>query len=301
MARYKSNATRNASENASRQDWALALTELLQSSLSKGFLIGGGIFLLFAFIFLKPFRIVSAGERGVLMHFGNVQDTILDEGIHFTLPIVTSVKTLSVRVNKSEISAAASSKDLQTLTADIAVNWHIDPTKVNTIYQQLGDTEQIVAGILNPAVSEVVKAATAKQNAGQIITQRTALKEEIDTTLSNRLLPYGLVIDDVSLVNFSFSPEFSKSIEAKQVAEQEAKQAEYTALKAEKDAQATINRAKGQAEAQRLQDQTLSPNILQQQAIEKWDGQYPDVMTQGDAIPMLQILTGGEKTLPAGE
>ncbi len=292
MARSKS----NTSSNASRQDFVLLLINLLRSYSSKGFLIGGGLFLLFAFVFLKPFRIVSAGERGVLMHFGDVQDTILDEGIHFTLPIVTSVKTLSVRVNKSEISAAASSKDLQTLTADIAVNWHIDPTKVNTVYQQIGDVNQIVSGILNPAVSEVVKAATAKQNAGQIITQRTALKEEIDTTLSNRLLPYGLVIDDVSLVDFAFSPEFSKSIEAKQVAEQEAKQAEYTALKAEKDAQAMINRAKGQAEAQRLQERTLTANILQQQAIEKWDGRYPEVMMQGDTIPMLQIPTGGEKT-----
>jgi prohibitin 1 len=282
----------------SRQDFTLFLVDLFRASLSKGLLWGGGFFLLFAFLFLRPFRIVPAGERGVIMHFGDVQDTILGEGMHFTMPIVTSVETLSVRVQNSEISAAASSKDLQTLTADIALNWHIDPSQVNTIYQRVGDTEQIISGIITPAVSEVVKAATAKKNAEQIITQRTELKESIDTALRERLEPYGLLIDDVSLTNFSFSPEFSKSIEAKQVAEQEAKQAEYTALKAEKDAQATINRAKGQAEAQRLQDRTLSANILQQQAIEKWDGQYPDVMTQGDAIPMLQILTG-EKEQPA--
>ncbi len=226
------------------------------------------------------------------MHFGNVQDTILDEGMHFTMPIATSVKALSVRVNKNEISAAASSKDLQTLTADIAVNWHIDPSKVNTVYQQIGDAEQIIAGIINPAVSEVVKAATAKKNAEQIITQRTALKDEIDQALSDRMTPYGLIVDDVSLVNFSFSPEFSRSIEAKQVAEQEAKQASYTALKAEQEAQAEVNRAKGQAEAQRLQDKTLTPNILQQQAIEKWDGKFPEVMTQGGSVPLLQILNG---------
>ncbi|MFK8186110.1 MAG: prohibitin family protein [Phormidesmis sp.] len=278
--------------SSDRNNFLLFLIDVLRSSASFGTLAGGGFVFLLAFIFLKPFHIVQAGERGVVMKFGNVQDHILDEGMHFKAPIVTSVKTLSVRVNKNEISAAASSKDLQTLTAEIAVNWHIDPTRVNTVYQQIGDEDQIISRILNPAVSEVVKAATAKMNAEQIIRQRTALKEEIDTALSDRLQAYGLLVDDVSLVNFSFSPEFSRSIEAKQIAEQEAKQAEYTALKAEQDAQAEINRAKGKAEAQRLQDKTLTPNVLQQQAIEKWDGQFPQVMTGGETIPMLQILQG---------
>lgn len=283
-------STKHLADGSERKNFLLFLLDLFRSSATFGAIAGGGFFLLLIFVFLQPFHIVQAGERGVMMRFGNVQDDILDEGMHLTMPIVTSVKTLSVRVSKSEITAAASSKDLQTLTADIAVNWHIDPTRINTVYQQIGDEEQIVSGILEPAVSEVVKAATAKKNAEQIITQRTALKEEIDAALSDRLQPYGLLIDDVSLVDFAFSPEFSRSIEAKQVAEQEAKQAEYTALKAEQDAQATINRAKGQAEAQLLQDRTLSPNILQQQAIEKWDGQFPDVMTSSDTVPMLQIM-----------
>lgn len=266
----------------------------LRDQIKLPFLASGFLFIVIAFAFLKPFRIVNAGERGVLMNFGEVQDVVLDEGLHFTTPIVTSVRTVSVRVNKNEISAVASSKDLQTLTADIAINWHVDPTQVNTVYQQIGDLEQMVSRIIDPAVSEVVKAATAKKNAEEIITQRTELKEEIDSNLTERLAAYNLLVDDVSLVNFSFSEEFSRSIEAKQVAEQEAKQAEYTALKAEKDAQATINRAKGQAEAQRLQNQTLTENILQQQAIEKWDGSVPQVVTQEGATPFLQIMGGGQ-------
>lgn len=285
-------STGRSASGAERKNFLLFLLDVFRSSASFGAIAGGGFVLFLAFIFLKPFHIVQAGERGVVMKFGNVQDNILDEGMHLKTPLVTSVKNLSVRVNKNEISAASSSKDLQTLTVDIAVNWHIDPTRVNTVYQQIGDESQIISRILNPAVSEVVKAATAKMNAEQIITQRTALKEEIDTALSDRLQAYGLLVDDVSLVNFSFSPEFSRSIEAKQIAEQEAKQAEYTALKAEQDAQAEINRAKGKAESQRLLEQTLTPNVLQQQAIEKWDGQFPQVMTGGDATPMLQIVQG---------
>ncbi len=252
-------------------------------------LVTSSIFVLFCGMFLKPFTIVNAGERGVVMRFGKVQDRILDEGLHFITPVVTSVKTLTVRVQKNDINAEASSKDLQDVKTDVAVNWHIDPTKVNQVFQQVGNEDEIVIRIINPAVSEVVKAATAKKTAEEIITQRTALKEEIDLTLEERLLDYGILVDDVSLVNVSFSPEFAKAIEAKQIAEQEAKRAEFEALKAEKEAVAEVNRAKGQAEAQRLQRETLTSELLQKQAIDKWDGRFPTVLGGDGALPFINI------------
>lgn len=251
--------------------------------------IVGGIVFIIAALNLKPFAIVGAGERGVMMRFGKVQDAILDEGIQPILPIVTSVKTLSVRVHKTDLQADAASKDLQKITTDLAVNWNVDPAHVNQVFQQIGDEEQIVTSILSPAISEVLKAATSKKTAEEIITKRTELKTEIDNSLKKRLQPYGVIVRDVSLINFGFSPEFSKAIEAKQIAEQEAKQAEFTVKKATQDAQAAINRAKGQAEAQRLQRQTLTPEILQQQAIEKWNGQFPTVMGGGGTLPLINI------------
>ncbi|PSM49218.1 membrane protease subunit, stomatin/prohibitin [Chroococcidiopsis sp. CCALA 051] len=249
---------------------------------------GGIVLLIVAFIF-RPFAIVNVGQRGVMMQFGKVQEGILDEGLHAIVPFVTTVKTLSVRVQKSSFNADAASKDLQKVTTELAVNWHIDPTQVNKIFQRVGDEEQIVDGIVTPAVSEVLKAATAKKTAEEIITKRTDLKAEIDDALKSRLGDYGVMVDDVSLVNFSFSPEFSKAIESKQIAEQEAKQADFVALKATKEAQAEVNRAKGQAEAQRLQRLTLTPEILQKQAIEKWDGRFPTVMSGNSSIPLINI------------
>jgi regulator of protease activity HflC (stomatin/prohibitin superfamily) len=181
--------------------------------------------------FVRPFAIVNAGERGVVMQFGKVQDKVLDEGIHPIMPIVTSVKRLSVRVQQNSFNADAASKDLQKVSTQLAINWHIDTTQVNKVFQRVGDEQQIVLRIITPAVSEVLKAATAKKTAEEIITQRTSLKEEIDNALEARLAAYGVMVDDVSLVDFTFSPEFSKAIEAKQIAEQEAKQAEFTAMK----------------------------------------------------------------------
>jgi prohibitin 1 len=252
--------------------------------------LGGGIsLLLFISIFLRPFAIVNAGQRGVIMQFGKVQDAILDEGIHPIMPVVTSVKRLNVRVQQNSFKAGAASKDLQTITTELAVNWHIDPLKVNKVFQQVGDEDLIINGIITPAVSEVLKAATAKKTAEEIITKRTELKEEIDSNLKKRIEQYGILIDDVSLVNFSFSPEFSRAIESKQIAEQEAKQASFIAQKATQEAQAEVNRAKGQAEAQRLQRLTLTPELLQKQAIEKWDGRFPTVMGGNGAVPLINI------------
>jgi regulator of protease activity HflC (stomatin/prohibitin superfamily) len=248
----------------------------------------GGVLFLMLFGFLKPFVIINAGERGVVMRFGKVQNLVLDEGLH-PIPVVNTVKKLTVRVQKNDVNAEASSKDLQDIKMDIALNWHIEPVAVNKVFQRVGDEEQIVFRIISPAVSEVVKAATAKKTAEEIITKRTELKQEIDLQLKERLGSYGIGVDDVSLVNISFSPEFAKAIEAKQIAEQEAKRAEFEALKAEKQAQADVNRAKGQAEAQRLQRQTLTAELLQQQAIDKWDGKFPLVLGGEGALPFINI------------
>lgn len=258
-------------------------------NLKIGSYVTGGIVLLVGALLFRPFAIVNAGERGVVMQFGKVQDNVLDEGIHPILPIVTSVKRLSVRVQQNSFNADAASKDLQKVSTQLAINWHIDTTQVNKVFQRVGDEQQIVLRIITPAVSEVLKAATAKKTAEEIITQRTSLKEEIDNALEARLAAYGVMVDDVSLVDFTFSPEFSKAIEAKQIAEQEAKQAEFTAVRASKDAIAEVNRAKGQAEAQRLQRLTLTPVLLQKQAIEKWDGRFPTVMGGSGTLPLINI------------
>jgi prohibitin 1 len=250
--------------------------------------IVGAFVLLLAAILFKPFAIVNAGERGVVMRFGKVQPYILGEGIHPVIPLITNVKSLSVQVQKNDVSSAAASKDLQEVTTDVAINWHINPDKANEVFQRIGDEADIIERIISPAVSEVVKAATAKKTAEQIITQRTELKDEIDQKLEERLGSYGIVVDDVSLVDVQFSAEFTKAIEAKQIAEQEAKRADFIALKAEKEAQAEINRAKGLAESQRLQRATISSELLQQQAINKWNGQFPMVMGSG-TLPFINI------------
>lgn len=226
-------------------------------------------------IISTSFSIVNAGERGVLMKFGEVQEKILGEGIHLIIPIVNTVQKLSVRVQKQEIVSEAASKDLQMVSTDIALNWHIIPEEANVIFQKIGDENQVIQRIINPAIEEVLKSLMAKYTAEEIITKREEVKARIDDSLTQRLAGYHIAVDDTYLVQAEFSKVFSAAVEAKQVSQQEAKQAGYLALKAAQEAEAKVNLAKGEAEAHRLLRENLTPEILKKQAIEKWDGKLP--------------------------
>ncbi|MEG4301867.1 prohibitin family protein [Microcoleus sp. D3_18a_C4] len=239
------------------------------------------LLIVFLAILSKFFVIVNAGERGVLMQFGKVQEQVLGEGIHVIVPTVYTVKKLSVRVQKQESSAEASSKDLQDVFTDVALNWHIIPEEANAIFQQIGDEKEVVARIIDPAVEEVLKAVMAKYTAEEIITKRGEVKAAVDDYLTLRLVTYHIAVDDISLVHVHFSERFSEAVEAKQIAEQEAKRGEFLALKAVKQAEAKVNLAKGEAEVQRLLRDNLTPELLERQAIEKWDGKLPLIVGDG--------------------
>ena len=239
------------------------------------------IVIVFLAILSRFFVIVNAGERGVLMQFGKVQEQVLGEGIHVIFPTVYTVKKLTVRVQKQESSAEASSKDLQDVFTDVALNWHIIPEEANAIFQQIGDEKEVVHRIIDPAVEEVLKAVMAKYTAEEIITKRGEVKAAVDDSLTLRLVTYHIAIDDISLVHVHFSERFSDAVEAKQIAEQEAKRGEFLALKAVKEAEAKVNLAKGEAEVQRLLRDNLTPELLERQAIEKWNGQLPLIVGEG--------------------
>lgn len=239
-------------------------------------------------ILLTPFVVVNAGERGVLMQFGKVQETVLPEGIHIIIPIANTIKKISVRVQKQEISAEASSKDLQDVFTDVALNWHVIPEETNIMFQEIGDEKDLVDKIINPAVEEVLKAVIARYTAEEIVTKRGEVKSGVDDTLTARLYDYHIAVDDISLVHVNFSDKFSEAVEAKQIAEQDAKRADFIALKAAKQAEANVNLAKGEAEINKLLHDSLTNEILERQAIEKWDGKLPLIMSK-DAPKLLNM------------
>ncbi|MEL6248467.1 MAG: prohibitin family protein [Cyanobacteria bacterium J06648_16] len=234
--------------------------------------------------------IINPGQAGVLSVLGKAQDAPLLEGVHVKPPLVSFVDIYDVTVQKFEVPAESSTKDLQDLSARFAINFRLDPTEIVDIRRKQGTLANVVAKVIAPQTQESFKIAAARRTVEEAITERTKLKEDFDNALDSRLKKYGIVVLDTSVVDLAFSPEFAKAVEEKQIAEQKARRAVYVAQEAEQEAQAEINRAKGRAEAQRLLAETLKAQggelVLQKEAIEAWKeggAQMPRVLVTGDS------------------
>ncbi|MEB3247902.1 MAG: prohibitin family protein [Microcystaceae cyanobacterium] len=261
-------------------------------------IVGGILAALLVLIGLNAFVIINPGQAGVLSILGKAQDGELLEGLHYKPPFISTVDIYDVTVQKFEVPAQSSTKDLQDLSASFAINFRLDPTKVVEIRRTQGSLQNIVAKIIAPQTQESFKIAAARRTVEEAITQRSELKEDFDNALNSRLEKYGIIVLDTSVVDLNFSPEFARAVEDKQIAEQRAQRAVYVAQEAEQQAQADINRAKGKAEAQRLLAETLKAQggqlVLQKEAIEAWregGGQMPQVLVMSGensgAVPFL--------------
>jgi prohibitin 1 len=243
--------------------------------------IAGVIAVFVLIMVLGSFTVIGTGTRGIVTTFGKVHEGILDEGIHFVRPFIDSVTKMSVRYNTNDVRSEAASKDMQSVHFVVAVTWKLNSASVNTVYQTIGDEDAVLGNILAPAVFETVKASTAKMTAEEILTKRASLKENIDSVLKARANQYGILLDQVSIKDIKFGDDYTKAIEEKQIAEQNAKKASYDADRAREEAKAEVNRAEGKAKAQKLLRDTVSPKLLSQQAIEKWDGHFPSTLVMG--------------------
>jgi prohibitin 1 len=251
-------------------------------------LFGGILAALIVFLGLNSFVIINPGQAGVLSILGKAQDGALLEGLHFKPPLVAAVDIYDVTVQKFEVPAQSSTKDLQDLSASFAINFRLDPLQVVNIRRTQGTLQNIVSKIIAPQTQESFKIAAARRTVEEAITKRSELKDDFDAALNSRLEKYGIIVLDTSVVDLSFSTEFSKAVEEKQIAEQRAQRAIYVAQEAEQQAQADVNRAKGKAEAQRLLAETLKAQggslVLQKEAIEAWregGAQMPKVLVMG--------------------
>jgi regulator of protease activity HflC (stomatin/prohibitin superfamily) len=273
-----------------------ALDRQYASNLST--LLAGIMAAIIIFLGFNSFVIVNPGQAGVLSILGKAQDGSLLEGIHFKPPLVSAVDVYDVTVQKFEVPAQSSTKDLQDLSASFAINFRLDPLQVVEIRRTQGTLQNIVSKIIAPQTQESFKIAAAKRTVEEAITQRSELKEDFDNALNSRLEKYGIIVLDTSVVDLNFSPEFARAVEEKQIAEQKAQRAVYVAREAEQQAQADINRAKGKAEAQRLLAETLKAQggelVLQKEAIEAWregGAQMPKVLVIGgdskSSVPFL--------------
>ena len=241
------------------------------------------------FAFFGSFGTVDTGHRGVVLRLQNPTGEIKEQGFYWKTPFIESVVDMNVQVQKEEAEATAASKDLQDVTTKIAINYHLDPSKVGTIYQEV--RKDYTVRIIQPAIQEAVKSATAKFTAEELITKRSEVRDAISTNIKEKVIPRGIVVDEVNIINFAFSESFNAAIERKVTAEQEALAAKNNLERVKFEAQQAIERATGEAEAIRIQSEAVKeqPQYIELKAVERWNGILPQYMLGEGALPFINL------------
>lgn len=240
-------------------------------------------------VILNSFTTVSAGHTGVVTTFGKVSEGVLSEGLHFKIPFIQNIILIDNRVQKAEASCSSASKDLQTVSSTIAVNYKVLNGFSASVYKNIGmDYESV---IITPAIQECVKAVTAKFTAEELITNRQSVGDQMMELLREKIGDYGIDIQIFNITAFDFTDEYNAAIEAKQTAQQNALKAEQDLQRIRVEAEQTIAKAQAEAEAYRLKSEQLTPEIIISNYIEKWDGKLPTVAGGDNSTMMIDITS----------
>ena len=159
---------------------------------------------------------VPGGHRAVVFNrIVGMKETTYGEGLNFNIPWFERPIIFDVRTNPVNLQTLTGSKDLQMVTIAIRVLHKPDPTKLVWIYRFLGTNydERILPSIMN----ECAKAVVARYNANELLTKREMVSREISVDLQRRASYFHILLEDVAITHLSFSPEYARAVEAKQV------------------------------------------------------------------------------------
>jgi regulator of protease activity HflC (stomatin/prohibitin superfamily) len=268
-----------------------------------------GMFILLIIILIigwGTFVIVPAGHRGVALWWGSVEKRIMGEGLNFKVPIAERVIKVDVRVQPHPFKEIdASSKEYQMVKMTGMMNFHIDPSFVNGLYQKVG--LDFADKVIDPAFNDFVKEVVPTYPIGEILPKREEIRKRAMAKLGDNLSRYHIIVDDIYFANIRFSPGYEGAVEAKQVAQQQVETQRQVLAQREIEAQQKVATAKGEAEsilvvaqgqakANDALSRSISPILVQYKGVEKWNGTLPQV--SGGAVPFIDLgkmggLSGG--------
>ena len=282
-----------------------------QQRYMKYAIIGVVSFVVLMIILFGTFYTIDAGDRGIILTFGKPNLEVMQPGLHVKIPIFQSLIVYSVRtqtihfdnplktgaITPSEYDAlSGASKDLQMVQTAVIVNYHINEKDVLNIYQQYGDQHTYQVNILEPIIRNTVKATTAHFNANDLVDNRSEVVKETTDVLDTQFISKSAVLDNFNIVNFAYSDQYSKAIEEKATAQQNALTEQNKLVAVQYQAQQRVAQAKGEADAIAIQVQAINQqggqSYVNLQAISRWNGQLPVVMG-GNSMPFIDMRTIG--------
>lgn len=195
------------------------------------------------------FFVVHPGERVIVFDVinGGIKQTAYDKGLHFMIPFVQRLIRYDTRITPYDYSTFTGTKDLQRVHIKIKIFFRPDPEYIQTIHLDLN--KDYASKVLPSVGNEVLKAVIAQYDADELLKQREKISSEIKEALTNRANEYHIILEDVSIYELKFQPEFMASIERKQVAQQEAEAYKYVVMLREEEMKANVIEAEGQSVA----------------------------------------------------
>jgi regulator of protease activity HflC (stomatin/prohibitin superfamily) len=264
-----------------------------QASFTAYTVVIGIIFFIVMTLIIGTFYTINAGSRGVVFTFGEADMVAKTEGLHIKMPFVQSVTRLDIKTQKYEAELTAASKDLQDVKTKIAINYHIVPESVPEIVTTIGI--DYAEKVIYPYEQETNKGITSLFTAEELITKREAVREKMKIDLAEKLRPRGIIVEEVSIIDFSFSPSFNQAIEQKVTAEQNALTAKNKLEQIKYEAQQRVAQATAEAEAIKIQAEAIQAqggeDYVKLQAIQKWNGVMP-IYVAGNTMPLITIPLG---------
>lgn len=233
------------------------MSKYLPKGLSKhAWKIGAGALSLFGLS--QCFFVVNPGERVIIFDVlnGGIKQTAYDKGLHFRVPFMHRLIQYDTRINPYDYTTFTGTKDLQRVHIKIKIFFRPDADYIQTIHLDLN--KDYASKVLPSVGNEVLKAVIAQYDADELLKQREKISSEIKEALTNRANEYHIVLEDVSIYELSFQPEFMASIEKKQVAQQEAEAYKYVVMLREEEMKANIIEAEGQSIAAEMISKAVS-------------------------------------------
>ena len=245
-------------------------------------------------IFFNSFTSVPTGFVGIRTRFGKASENVVQEGLNLQIPMIERIVLMDCRTQKAEIDCSTASRDLQEVTLKVAVNYNVSLENAYNIYKSIGVNYESI--MISPSILESVKAVTAQYTAEELITKRSEVSDKMQDTLKDKIESRGFTVIDFNVTDLDFSLAYNQAIEKKQVAEQEAKQAQYELEKAKIENEKKIAEAEANAKVMQVQDSSTTENALKlkeleikKNFIEKWNGVLPSTVTGDSVIPFLDI------------